>query len=104
MGKTRDRRGYVTPTEAESRAAGDMQRRLAPWIDSTPLAYAAYVDRALGKRIVDSAWLSDEAARVPQWIAQGRHVYVVDQVYGDVPGYRLVRIPGSPDVYRIEKK
>lgn len=77
---------------------------LAPWIDSTALAYAAYVDRSLGRRIVDSAWLSDEAGRVPGWIRQGRHVYVVDQVYGSVPGYRLVKIPGSPDVYRIVKE
>lgn len=77
---------------------------LAPWIDSTALAYAAYVDRSLGSRIVDSAWLSDEALRVPGWIAQGRNVYVVDQVYGSVPGYKLVKIPGSPDVYRIVRK
>jgi len=76
---------------------------LAPWIDSTALAYAAYVDRSLGRRIVDSAWLSDEAARVPRWMRQGRHVYVVDQVFGSVPGYRLIRIPGSPDLYRIAK-
>jgi len=77
---------------------------LAPWIDSTALAYAAYVDRSLGRRIVDSAWLSDEAARVPGWIAAGRPVYVVDRVFGSVPGYRLVLIPGSPDLYRIEKQ
>ncbi len=77
---------------------------LAPWIDSTALAYAAYVDRSLGRRIVDSAWLSDEAARVPGWIQQRRHVYVVDQVFGSVRGYRLIRIPGSPDLYRIAKE
>ncbi len=77
---------------------------LAPWIDSTALAYAAYVDRSLGRRIVDSAWLSDEAGRVPGWIRAGRPVYVVDQVFGSVPGYRLIRIPGSPDLYRIEKQ
>lgn len=77
---------------------------LAPWIDSTPLAYAAYVDRSLGRRIVDSAWLSDEAERVPGWLRSGRHVYVVERVFGSVPGYRLVRMPGSPDLYRIEKQ
>ena len=77
---------------------------LAPWIDSTALAYAAYVDRSLGRRIVDSAWLNDEAGRVPGWIRAGRHVYVVDQVFGSVPGYRLIRIPGSPDLYRIVKQ
>lgn len=77
---------------------------LAPWIDSTALAYAAYVDRSLGRRIVDSAWLSDEKTRVPGWIAQGRAVFVVDQIFGSVPGYKLVKIPGSPDVYRIVKE
>jgi 4-amino-4-deoxy-L-arabinose transferase-like glycosyltransferase len=77
---------------------------LAPWIDSTALAYAVYVDGSLGHRIVDSAWLSDEAARVPRWIREGRHVYVVDQIFGSVPGYRLIKIPGSPDVYRIAKE
>ncbi len=77
---------------------------LVPWIDSTALAYAAYVDGSLGHRVVDSAWLSDEATRVPRWMHEGRHVYVVDQVFGSVPGYRLVKIPGSPDVYRIAKE
>ena len=77
---------------------------LAPWIDSTALAYAAYVDGSLGHRIVDSAWLSDEAARVPRWMREGRHVYVVDQVFGSVPGYRLIKIPGSPDLYRIARE
>jgi hypothetical protein len=77
---------------------------LAPWVDSPPLAYAAYVDRSLGHRIVDSAWLSDEAWRVPGWIRAGRPVYVVDRVFGEVPGYKLIRIPGSPDLFRIEKQ
>lgn len=77
---------------------------LAPWIDSPPLAYAAYVDRSLGNRIVVSAWLSDKADRVPGWIRAGRPVYVVDRVFGSVPGYRLIRIPGSPDLYRVAKK
>lgn len=77
---------------------------LAPWIDSTALAYAAYVDRSLGKRIVDSAWLSDRADRVPGWIARGLKVYVVGEVFGDVPGYKLVKIAGSPDVYRIVRR
>lgn len=74
---------------------------LVPWIDSTALAYAAYVDGSLGHRIVVSAWLSDEAARVPGWIRAGRQVYVVDRVFGSVPGYRLEHISSSPDIYRI---
>ncbi|HEV2262172.1 MAG TPA: DUF2723 domain-containing protein [Candidatus Rubrimentiphilum sp.] len=77
---------------------------LAPWIDSTALAYAAYVQHSLGHRIVESAWLSDEAARVPGWVNAGRNVYVVDQIFGSVNGYKLIKIPGSPDLYRVVKE
>lgn len=77
---------------------------LAPWIDSTPLAYAAYVQHSLGRRIVESAWLSDDAARVPGWIRSGRSVYVVDQVFGSVDGYKLIKFTGSPDLYKVVKE
>jgi hypothetical protein len=38
---------------------------ITPWIDATPLAYGAYVEHRLGNRIVESAWLADDADRVP---------------------------------------
>ncbi len=73
---------------------------LSPWIDATPLAYAAYVEHALGDRIVDSAWLADDAKLVPAWTLS-RPVFVVGTVSGNVPGFRTIPIPGSPVLYRV---
>jgi len=76
---------------------------LAPWLYATPLAYGAYVERDLGDRVVETAWLSDDADRVPGWL-RSRPVYVVYLPWGELPrGYRLRRIPGGdPPVYRVE--
>ncbi len=73
---------------------------ISPWTYATPLAYGAYVEHRLGARIVDSAWLAEDAQRVPKWM-RTRPVYVVGTVFGHVPRYRLVKIPGSPELYRI---
>ncbi len=75
---------------------------IAPWLYATPLAYGAYVDRDLGDRIVETAWLSDDAARVPGWM-RTRPVYVVGIVFGAVPGYHLQHIDGTPPLYRVVK-
>lgn len=73
---------------------------ITPWIDAAPLAYGAYVEHRLGNRIVESAWLADDASRVPLWM-RTRPVYVVGILFGSVPGYTLVKISGSPDLYRV---
>jgi 4-amino-4-deoxy-L-arabinose transferase-like glycosyltransferase len=73
---------------------------ISPWLYATPLAYAAYVEHSLGRRVVDTAWLADDAKRVPRW-TRTRPVYVVGILFGEVPGYRTVRIAGSPDLYRV---
>jgi hypothetical protein len=76
---------------------------VAPWLFATPLAYAAYVEHRLGHRTLDCAWLADDAAMVPQW-TRTRPVYVVGQLFGHVPGFRTVQIPGSPDLFKVVKK
>jgi len=73
---------------------------ISPWLFATPLAYGAYVEHRLDDRIVESAWLADDAAHVPVWM-RTRPVYVVAILFGQVPGYRTVKIPGSPDLYRV---
>ena len=73
---------------------------ISPWIDAAPLAYAAYVQRRLAGRIVESAWLSEDAARVPAWTRK-RPVYVVGQLFGEVEGFRAIRVAREPDVYRL---
>ncbi|MHB8355760.1 MAG: protein O-mannosyl-transferase family [Vulcanimicrobiaceae bacterium] len=75
---------------------------IAPWIYATPLAYAAYVDRSLGNRIVETAWLEDDASRVPVW-AKTRPVYVVGILFGSVRGYYPQPVGGDPTLYRMVK-
>jgi hypothetical protein len=72
---------------------------IVPWLDATPLAYAAYVEHRLDDRIVETAWLSEDARRVPAWI-RVRPVFVVGQVFGEVPGYLTVRT-GKDPIFRI---
>jgi Protein of unknown function (DUF2723) len=75
---------------------------IAPWLYATPLAYAAYVEHSLDRRVVETGWLSDDAALVPAWRTK-RHVYVVGKVFGSVPGYHLVELKFSTPLYRVEK-
>ena len=76
---------------------------LAPWVYAAPLAYGAYVERRLGHRIVVSAWLSQNAKRVPRW-TRSRPVFVVGRLFGEVPGFRAVKIPAPVPLYRITKQ
>jgi hypothetical protein len=75
---------------------------IAPWIDAAPLAYAAYVERSLDGRTVDSAWLSEDAKWVPKW-AKTRPVYVVGPLFGEVNGFSTDRIHRDPDIYRLTR-
>ena len=47
---------------------------IAPWLYATPLAYGAYVEHKLDRRIIISAWLSEDAKRVPRWTADAAGV------------------------------
>lgn len=73
---------------------------IAPWLYATPLAYGAYVEHRLDRRIVISAWLAQHAGRVPAWL-RTRQVYVVGPIFGDVPGFRLIKIPAAVPLYRV---
>jgi hypothetical protein len=75
---------------------------IAPWLYATPLAYGSYVEHRLDRRIVISAWLAENAARVPEWMRM-RPVYVVGQVFGQVPGFTLVKVPAAVPLYRVTR-
>jgi 4-amino-4-deoxy-L-arabinose transferase-like glycosyltransferase len=75
---------------------------IAPWLYATPLAYGAYVEHRLDRRIVISAWLAENADRVPKWM-RTRPVYVVGQVFGQVPGYTLVKVRAAVPLYRVTR-
>lgn len=76
---------------------------VAPWLFATPLAYAAYVDHSLGHRVVETAWLSDDADLVPRWM-RTRPVYVVGLLFGSVPGYDTRKVSSSPDIWQVVKR
>ncbi|MBV8299179.1 MAG: DUF2723 domain-containing protein [Candidatus Eremiobacteraeota bacterium] len=74
---------------------------VAPWDWATPLGYAAYVDRSLGKRIVVCALPSDHLDDYARW-ARERQVTIVSDGDPNLPGYRTRRLTGgSPQVYEI---
>lgn len=75
---------------------------IAPWLYAAPLAYGAYVEHSLGNRIVETAWLVDDAARVPEWTKK-RPVFVVGIIFGSVPGYHLVAVGGAPSIFAVVK-
>jgi hypothetical protein len=50
---------------------------VAPWMYATPLAYAAYVQRRLGGRIVVTGWPNDYVAYYPAWLASRRPIRFV---------------------------
>jgi hypothetical protein len=49
---------------------------IAPWVWATPLAYASFVTRDFGGRIIDTASVADEEPRLSGWI-RVRPVYAV---------------------------
>ena len=56
---------------------------------ATPLAYGAYVERRLGRRIVVTGWPDDYAAYYPAWLADRPIVFVSDDPVINVPGVRV---------------
>ncbi len=62
---------------------------VAPWMYATPLAYAAYVEKRLGDRIVVTGWPTDYTAYYPRWIARRPITFVSDDPVLAVTGVRI---------------
>ena len=62
---------------------------VAPWMYATPLAYAAYVEHRLGKRVVVTGWPSDYIAYYPSWVIDRPIVFVSDDPVLAVTGLRV---------------
>lgn len=74
---------------------------IASWAYATPLAYAAYVEHRFGARIVETAWIGDDAAFIPIW-ARDRPVFAVTLAPPTVPGMRVVaRDRLQPGIYEL---
>jgi hypothetical protein len=74
---------------------------VADWAYATPLAYAAFVERSLGKRIVETAHPGDDARRITVW-AKDRPVYVIATSEPIIRGVKLGSVSwGDPHVFRV---
>lgn len=65
---------------------------VAPWVLATPLGYAAYVERAIGSRVLDVSTVTDDAGMMRRWAAK-RPVYAIAYAEPSVGGltFRFVR-------------
>lgn len=74
---------------------------VAEWNFASPLAYGAYVERALGDRIVLCAYPGEHASRYTAWRRE-HQVVVVALAAPEVPGFhtRLLSA-GFPSVYEV---
>ncbi|HEY0614424.1 MAG TPA: DUF2723 domain-containing protein [Candidatus Elarobacter sp.] len=87
--------------ERVARGTRDDAVVVAPWDYATPLAYRAYVDGALGTRIVVCALPRDHLDAYAGWM-RTRQVAVVSDGPPDLPGYRVRKVTeGSPQVYEV---
>jgi hypothetical protein len=62
---------------------------VAPWMYATPLAYAAYVELRLGKRIVVTGWPEDYVAYYPAWLVKRPIIFISDAPLLAVSGVRV---------------
>lgn len=79
---------------------------VAYWSFSTPLAYAAYVQHQLGRRVLETQWIEDDAAYLPRWIDRyHRPVVAVADTMPRIRGFHFKPIAGSdfPLVLRVTR-
>ena len=95
-----DRLGYVYIADVLAETSDDSVI-VASWNYATPIAYAAYVQKRMGARVVVAGNASDVAPYLPKWLDRGR-VYVVSEKAPSMPAFKTVYlrnfnvIPGSP--------
>jgi Protein of unknown function (DUF2723) len=76
---------------------------VAPWVVATPLAYAEYVEKSYGDRIVETGDLKDDSPYIQAWTS-ARPVYVVLDRYAPA-GRCLVRMDGGdPPIFRVTSR
>ena len=77
---------------------------VADWAYATPLAYAAFVERSFGRRVVETSHPSDDVNRVRGW-ARTRPVYIVSEsVPRMLADLRLTMAsPGEPNILRVHE-
>ncbi len=75
---------------------------ISPWDQASPLAYHAYVDGAMGRRIVLCVFYQNVTNRIDGWLAT-REVDIVSLGTPNVPGHTLRRLDGnSPAIFQVQ--
>jgi hypothetical protein len=73
---------------------------VATWLYAPPLAYEAYVRHVTGRRILDTAFVSDDAQYLKRWLSS-RPVYVVGDPDQPLPGYEFREVELHPPMYKV---
>lgn len=73
---------------------------IAYWSVGTPLAYAAYVERSMGKRTIDIAFLGEDAALVARWLVH-RPVFVYGAIDAPIAGIKVNAVEQNVPFYRL---
>ncbi|MBV9647530.1 MAG: DUF2723 domain-containing protein [Candidatus Eremiobacteraeota bacterium] len=74
---------------------------VADWSYATPLAYAAFVERSLGERVVETAHPDDDRALLRK-LAARKPVFVIAPADVLIPGVTLrLRSAGDPNLYEV---
>ena len=90
--------------ERVARATRDGAVVVSPWDWATPIAYHAYVDRALGSRIVVCGFALDYLGEYARW-ARDHQLAIVSDGPPAVPGFVARRIAeGTPQVYELVRQ
>ncbi len=101
-GQAADRRA-ADQADAVVRATPNDAIVVATWTLAPPLAYRAYVDRAVGHRTIVSAWFGETAGALDAWSVH-RPVFIAGTPEGSVPGFRLERLSAQTELYRVERR
>ncbi|MDQ2909091.1 MAG: DUF2723 domain-containing protein [Candidatus Eremiobacteraeota bacterium] len=93
-------RRYITATERISTPTAIV---VAPWVYATPLAYAAYVERNFGRRIVVTAEPQSLAGRMAAWSNRHCVIAVWDRPALVLKGLRVSRplTARAPFLFRV---
>ena len=98
------KRGDLSAQRLAERAAAltrDGAVIITPWDQASPLAYHAYVDRAMGRRIVLCVFYQNVENRIDGWLTT-REVDLVSVGTPVLPGHALRRLDaGTPGIYQV---
>jgi 4-amino-4-deoxy-L-arabinose transferase-like glycosyltransferase len=77
---------------------------VANWAFATPLAYAAFVEGRMGKRIIETAWVGDDAAFLPSWLRKWPVYTVVQSGTPEIDGLNFQDVDqGYPALLRVTR-